>query len=176
MDDSHQKSAPDERGSLIAEIHNAFGDVDRRHAVSWNECEARDSYAGEAACAAARRSDLDTHWRELINDPTWQPFPGTGGFSFIDAPGFRYYLPPTMIRFVRGDVTEWYEGHLLGVIERFTDEHAELFTARMFAVIARFMAFMSREEQWPESQAAWRSALAGGWGRYLPSADQPSQS
>jgi hypothetical protein len=167
MDNVPKQADRDDRDALIAEICGAFGDIDRRNAISWNECAALDRYESPADCAAARRSDLDTHWRDLIDDATWQPFPGIGGYSFIDARGFRYYLPPAMIRFARGDVSEWYPGHLLHVIERFTDQHPELFTPRMFAAIARFMAFMAAGDTDPEHRKAWRDALNGGWRRRL---------
>jgi len=168
MDEQPEHPVLVDRVSLIAEIHGAFGDVTRRDAISWNECAALDMYEAPAACAAARRSDLDTHWRDLIDDPTWEPFPGIGGFWFIDAAGFRYYLPPTMIRLARGEVTDWYPGHFLQVIERFTDEHAELFTPRMFAAVARFIAFMARGDQDHHCREVWSGAITGGWGRHLP--------
>ena len=91
-----------ERELLIAEIHDAFKDVTREGGVSWTEAYALDDYASDEACAKAREMDTDISWQELVDDPTWPPGPDFGGFSFLDAIGYRYYLPATMIRDLRG--------------------------------------------------------------------------
>lgn len=91
-----------ERALLIAEIHDAFKDVTREGGVSWTEAYAIDDYASDEDCAKAREMDTDISWQELLDDPTWPPGPDFGGFSFLDAIGYRYYLPATMIRDLRG--------------------------------------------------------------------------
>ena len=92
MSDDLNEQGRSERDTLIAEVHAAFAGVTRGdQAISWNECYALDNYETDAVCNAARRSDRDGQWTELIDDPEWDPFPGVGGFSFINAEGFRYY-------------------------------------------------------------------------------------
>lgn len=162
-----------ERDAIIAEIHSAFAEVTRgERGISWNECDARDGYEPEEVCAAARRSDTDNHWSELIDNAKWRPFPGTGGFSFINAEGFRYYLPPTMIRFLGGDVSEWFPGHLLGDIERFVEPHLlQLWTAEQLCCIAKFISFMSRHDEVSCYRAdepnPWAEAMNKRWHVYL---------
>lgn len=103
-----------ERDEIIAHIQAAFADVTRGdRGIWWSECVAIDKYETENVCEAARLSDTDSPWSELVDKLDWQPFPGIGGLRFINAEGFRYYLPPTMIRFLRGDNSEWFPGHLL---------------------------------------------------------------
>ncbi|MFZ4575211.1 MAG: DUF6714 family protein [Phycisphaerales bacterium] len=165
-----------ERDGLIASIHDAFAGVTRgERGISWSECIAIDDHAPDDVCAAARQSEQDSQWSQLVDDQNWQPFSGCGGFSFINAEGFRYYLPPTMIRFLRGDNTEGYPGLLIRVIERFTDGHLRpLWSEAQLRSIACFIAFMARHDDqtlWlPGDLNPWTEALEGQWGRYLPHA------
>jgi hypothetical protein len=87
-----------ERDALIAEIHEAFEGVTREGGVSWNETFVLDGYGSEEECSKARKTDRDHRWADLAYDETWIAGPGVGGWSFLDAIGFRYYLPAGMIR------------------------------------------------------------------------------
>lgn len=162
-----------ERNAIIADIHAAFAEVTRGdRGTSWSECYALDMNEPEDVCEAARRSDTDKRWSELIADANWQPFPGIGGFSFIDVEGFVYYLPPTMIRFLGGDTTEWFPGHLLGVIERFVEPRLlPRWTAAQLCCIARFVSFMARHEEeaclCPDEPNPWAEAMSKRWHVYL---------
>jgi hypothetical protein len=82
----------------IALVYETFRGVTREGGVSWTESVARDFRCNEAACARARLEDKDTSWEQLVDDPEWNHDLGTGGFSFVDAIGFRYYIAPAMIR------------------------------------------------------------------------------
>ena len=163
-----------ERDALIADIHAAFAGVTRgRHGISWNECAALDMFESEESCEAARQSDSDQQWSELIADPDWDPFPGIGGFNFINSEGFRYYMPPTMIRFLRGDSSEWFHGHLLGVIERLVDpESRHLWSRPQLGCIARFIDFMSRHDNEVHHDSdepnLWADAFRRYWHAELP--------
>lgn len=138
-----------EREALIADIHRAFGQVTLGRGYSWNECVAIDNYEDDDACLAARATDAHRSWQELVDDPAWQPFLSYGGFSFQNVEGFTHYFPPTMIRFLRGDVSDWYPEHLLEVMDRFI-RHAEIILAQscpvytpfQFDCIARFAETM----------------------------------
>lgn len=165
------ENAVQERDDLVARIHVSFAGVVRgKEAVSWNECVARDMYESEAVCQAARLSDRDLHWSELIDDENWHPFPGIGGFSFINPQGFQYYLPPTMIRFLRGDNSEWYPGHLLSCIERNTDgpQVASWSKEQLSCVVhlIEFMALHDDETRYGVEMGygnPWADALAQRW-------------
>lgn len=184
-----------ERDAIIAEIHVAFATATRgKPAISWSETRAMDNYEDEEGQDAARKLDTESHWSELVDDKRWQPFPGIGGFSFINAEGFRYYLPPTMIRCLRGDNSEWYPGHLLGCIERFAGQSAAqrfvagptgeiqvvpdksrpvVWSTAQLVCIARFIAWMARHDPSLEMNASigyenvWAGALERTWKHLL---------
>jgi hypothetical protein len=95
-----------EKAAIIAEIYAAFEGVSREGGISWTEslsidcppptCPPRDE---------ARAMDTDTRWTQLVNDPTWRADMGVGGFNFLDAIGWRYYLPAAMMRELNGGDT-----------------------------------------------------------------------
>ncbi len=162
-----------ERDAIIAAIHAAFASVVRgEHGISWCECRALDLYEPEDARKAARESEPDSQWSELIASPYWEPFPGIGGFTFINAEGFRYYLPPTMIRFLCEDISEWFDGHLLRHIADFTGAQSlPLWTEAQLRCIARFISFMARHDPDGESSDTpnvWAKALDQRWKAHLP--------
>lgn len=170
MDPQHAASKH-ECESLVNEIHEAFKNVTREHGVSWNETSAIDDYASDEACAAARLTDKDAHWTQLIEDKDWKPFPGFGGFSFIDAIGFRYYLPLTMIRFLRDNADEWFPGHFADVMAQQIDAKDAMWTNQQLRCIAWFISYMARHDTgFPEpddtsfeSREAWRVLYERGW-------------
>ena len=59
-----------------------------------------DDYGTPEEQRAARESDADTSWTDLIDNPAWEP-DGSAALSFLDAIGFRYYLPAVMILSLR---------------------------------------------------------------------------
>jgi hypothetical protein len=154
--------------ALAEDIRNAFEGVKRDGGRSWSECDVMDGYGSEEEREQAWRLDKDMNWTELVDDPKWQPFPGVGGFSFIDQIGFQYYLPATMIRFIYGDITEYYPGHLLKYIERFVTREDPAWTSAQQQAIARFILFMAANDPADESRWVWETALKTRWNEYLP--------
>lgn len=167
MNDSDDERTRD-RDELIAEICTAFVEVTRgEHAISWSECVAIDNYRSDEDRAAARRSDKDGHWSELLDDPSWDPFPGTGGFCFINLEGFRYYLPPAMIRLLRNTSDEWFPGHLLVHINEWVRHPADAWwTKSQLRCIAKYIGFMARYDQ----HHSWVSAWKHRWRKHLTDA------
>jgi len=90
-----------EREALIKEIYSVFDGVSRKGGVSWSEAEVHDGYGSDAELRAARKRDFDRNWPELLDDEQWNPLGAIGGFIFLDAIGFRYYLPAAMIHTAR---------------------------------------------------------------------------
>ncbi|HLP84584.1 MAG TPA: hypothetical protein VK157_09565 [Phycisphaerales bacterium] len=92
------------RDRLRTDITAAFAHVHRGKGapemMSWSESVVVDHYGSAEERAAARRADLDTHWTQLIDDARWRPFGGIGGWVFLERPAYRYYVPPTMMRFL----------------------------------------------------------------------------
>lgn len=164
---------------LVRDIHESFRAVTREGGVSWNETRAIDGYADEEERARARASDTDTSWQELVDDQEWQPSEGYGGACFLDAIGFRYYLPVLMIRTLRrlssdDPMTEY------GVAFHLTPSkdpgllgfHAEQFAAletEQRRCVARFVWYMV---EWnpgvgqPDAESPWLEAWDAYWARY----------
>jgi predicted RNase H-like HicB family nuclease len=92
-----------EREDCIDEIYAAFAHVTREGGISWSETDVIDDYGTAEQRAAPRANDMEAGWQQLVDDPHWICDRGFGGFSFLDPIGFRYYLPPAMIRSLRCD-------------------------------------------------------------------------
>lgn len=171
MDEDLPPSPAAERDALIAEIKAAFDGVTREGGVSWSESEALDdAFGGTEAFAAARESDKDVSWAELVDALDWQPVDFYGGWPFLDTIGFRYYVAPAMIRCLRGDCREAIEYHLERELTAQDSpggagQWPEL-TDRQNKCIRAFVRHMvARHEPTPDldAYAPW------GWGRTLKS-------
>jgi hypothetical protein len=149
--------------ALIAEIYAAFAGVGRAGGTSWAETVARDD--GDAAHhAAARACDTGASWTELVDDPRWSPFPGIGGFAFLDAIGVRYYLPPALIRLLRGDDDSSSDTGILLAIRKLEDRATELLDARQHRCIATFLQRMAEADP---DEPEWRDALRDPWSAWF---------
>ena len=161
------------RQSLVTEIHEAFADVSREGGVSWSETEVLDRYGDEDERLDARRSDKDTHWSQLVDDPNWHLEPGVGGFSFLDSIGFRYYFAPAMLRCLRDDEDAWLLHSRLGPatpeFEGYHQTQLSLLDDRQRRCVARFLLFLARVDQLiePNDESDWLVALNNGWRQYL---------
>lgn len=91
----------DEQRAVEAEIRRAFAGLERAEGVSWSEAAVIDDWGTEEEQAVARALDRERGWEELVDDANWNDEAGYGGFCFLDAIGFAYYLAPAMIRSVR---------------------------------------------------------------------------
>lgn len=89
-----------ERDALIAEIEAAFDGVSRGGGVSWSQSAVLDQYGSQDEIDRAKRLDRDASWQSLLSGG-WEPQSRPGGFAFMDAIGFRYYLPAAMVISVR---------------------------------------------------------------------------
>jgi hypothetical protein len=91
---------------LLRDIADAFADVRRGNGTTWLEGEELDCHGTPAELAAARALDTDQRWQDVpdgrferYSSPVW----------FLDAEGFRYYLPAIMtwaMRSAKPGVTE----------------------------------------------------------------------
>lgn len=89
-----------ERDAIIAEIYVAWKGVTRDGGVSWSEAKAIDSDSSNEELAAARASDTESCWKNLVDDPN-RYHTMLGGYCFLDAIGFRYYIAPELTRCIR---------------------------------------------------------------------------
>lgn len=89
------------KAELICEIYAAFDGVSRAGGMSWVDSIAADLYWTEDMRRESGLADTDARWQDLVDDESWPDAFGTGGFAFLDAVGFRYYVAPAMIRELR---------------------------------------------------------------------------
>lgn len=82
------------REAVIADIMESFRSATRDNAVSWETAKKADYYE------AFPEREKDTHWSQLIDDPSFNAKPRSA-WHFLDGNGFRYYLPIAMIREIR---------------------------------------------------------------------------
>ena len=133
-----------ERDALVAEIEAAFDGVSREGGVSWSTAAVAD------ACGAwPLEPEHDMRWQDLVDDLNWKPSPGLGGFAFLDAIGFRYYLPVQMTRCVRDG---WDDGNISigwrlgGTEEGASDQDKQrwsLLDLRQRLCVKRFLQYMN---------------------------------
>lgn len=149
-----------ERIALESEIRDAFKGVTRNGGISWSEGWAIDLNGSEEECAAARASEKETRWEDLVEDAHWNT--NSCPWSFLDAIGFRYYLAPAMIREIHGNYA-WLERALDHPIDE--AELRTLLTHSQSRAIGRFVRFMLNEAEganhqsyafeWRELQLKW---------------------
>lgn len=169
-----------ERAAVEAMIHAAFAGVTREGGVSWSESVAIDDYESPSVRAKARASDKDTCWEWVAEDPDWTPEVGVGGFNFLDAIGFRYYIPAAMLWCLRTNAASPVAFTLSwsgGIDESYDRGKWALISVAQSRCIARFLRFMeawahaSGDTTWAES---WRHALKVHWGKFDSDSASPS--
>lgn len=79
--------------AMRALIEAVFAGVTRGSGVTLREALAEDDYAGPEAKKAARELDTDTDWHDVPKDVMRDR---CEFFSYLDGPGFRYYIPAAM--------------------------------------------------------------------------------
>lgn len=124
---------------LIRQIHESF-DVALGDGVSLREARVMDRYGDATQRQAARAQDHQGDWRTIpVAD-----LEGHAPFSFLDAPGFAYYLPAylTYLLGPRGGVhAPALESVLFGLLPRQPARFAAI-TAAQARVICRCLEFL----------------------------------
>ncbi|RYG46715.1 hypothetical protein EON79_09410 [bacterium] len=160
-----------ERDALLAHIEEVFAGVGREGGVSWSEAEVRDMYGTPEDQAKARAQDREAGWQSLVDDPKWRPTCGVGGWTFLDAVGFRYYLPAAMIRCVQTGNDEGIEDHLRledGKFREFTAEKWALLNLDQRRCIRRFLEYMGVVTAYVYGgidASGWQKSLELYWGQ-----------
>jgi hypothetical protein len=83
------------RDAVIAEIKAAFDGVSREDGTTLHQAVAIDDDKSAEEELAARRLDQEQRWQDVSDDDIDACCPA---LSFLDAKGFRYYLPAFMLR------------------------------------------------------------------------------
>lgn len=159
---THSRFKP-EQDAVEALIRRAFRGVTREGGVSWSEADAIDSTCDESKWALARALDTEASWEELIDDPKWDYDSTGGGFNFLDAIGWRYYIAPAMIRCVRKGGGE-FVGYALEVRDQ-----GRLFSKNQNRATARFVRYMVDVHKAVGNDiygASWVNAYEGYWKQF----------
>jgi len=155
------------REQLLEEIYRVFADVDRVDGISWSESRVVDDNGSESERASARSKDVESGWQELVDDHSWTSEVGVGGWNFLDAIGFRYYLPAAMVRCVRSGYDQgiefqfelpkfWLRKYTLGKWSALNIE--QQVCVKHFL---QFMAAVSGDERWERSLRSHWAAVDG---------------
>lgn len=129
---------------LEAAIYAAFARARLSvQAISWSQAQWIDASGDSPEIAAIvvgdEEPDRRRSWRRLINDSSWDPCRTFGILEQLDPEGLQYYLPPIMMRILRGtirlDATTWFTKDLLTATQRLTaPQHEQVFVADSNAV------------------------------------------
>lgn len=87
---SNEADFESRRNELIAGITAAFDGVSREDGTTLHEANAIDDRKSDEECLAARRFDTEQRWQDVPDKDIWAC---CSAQSFLDAKGFRYYLP-----------------------------------------------------------------------------------
>jgi hypothetical protein len=141
--------------TLTGEIAAAFADVTREDGVTLHEADVLDGYGSDEQRAAARRLDTDRHWSE-VEQTAIERHPSAA--NFLDAKGFRYYLPAYMSWALRNyDTTDsaaigsllstlstrWEKDSRPGVAPIPDPERCPLLTDAQAQTVCRFLRFFA---------------------------------
>ena len=160
--------------AVEAEIRETFRGVTRVGGVSWEETYVIDSYGSDEDREAARLSDRDHSWEELIDDSGWETHIYLGGFNYLDSIGYRYYLPAAMIRCLR----RWPEERTAFALTiqdkdprfgEYRQWQIALLNLEQSACIARFlrlMVLLNRRDGQERADCEWRKALESHWSKF----------
>lgn len=154
---------------LTEEIYKTFPSKGLGDGVSWAQTFVIDAYGTAEEEEKARQKDAHIPWPQLVDDPHWWEFQGQGGFSFLDAKGFRHYLPAAMIRCLRSGSDNGILFHLHFDTDEYLEKWSELDT-NMQRLVARFISHMVDITLSSDAQEAeeWQRALDKYWGKFLP--------
>jgi hypothetical protein len=171
--------------ALIAEITAAFDGVAREDGVSLSEAHVIDNYGSAEERAAARAEDNESRWQDVPEEDIAR---GDSVLSFLDAKGFRYYIPAYIVWYLKYNVIDFdslsdycfpfeesntpdsilfHLGIRFGLTQPPDDyalERYRLLTTEQSRAIAHFLVLVSeREEEWEAwEEAGWRQRVASG--------------
>ena len=86
---------------LLDEITAAFHSVTRLAGRSWTDAMALDLMGVPRIDFPITHRENDQSWLDVAQDAGWDPDRGIGGWPFLDAIGFKYYLAAAMYRAVQ---------------------------------------------------------------------------
>jgi len=151
---------------IIDEIERAFDGVTRDDGVTLHETWEIDRCSSDRMRAKARRLDTDRRWQD-VPDADIEQLPYA--LCFLDAEGFRYYIPAYMVWSLRHHQTNDSEA-VDNTVSAFMsdplhkDKRYSLLNDLQRRVICQFLTYFSGDEG-DSDRAYWAAiALRIGWG------------
>ncbi|MCW3095898.1 MAG: hypothetical protein JWL77_1516 [Chthonomonadaceae bacterium] len=157
--------------ALIAQIRMAFAGVTRMGGVSLHEADVIDGYGSPQQRNAARKLDTDRVWWE-VPDADIERYHWI--LSFLDATGFRYYIPAYMTwTLAHYEHSESDSGdktiYALDCGERRNDhklQYFKLFSREQSEAVCAFLRFMEDDPTGMADSGAALGALKRYWGQF----------
>ena len=149
----------DSRQTLIAEIETAFSDVRRGNGITLHQARVLDDYGDQEKQLKAREKDQDSRWQDVPSKTIQDLYDAC---FFLDAEGFRYYLPAYMIETLREDrhsgypVGDWIVEDICRKDRR---SDLRLLSESQMRVVAKFVEFVA--DRWDEGWADAATAAKG---------------
>lgn len=153
---SEDKYTEKSLSDLIAEINAAFDGVCREDGITLHEALAIDDRKSFEEMKAARQFDTDQQWQTVRDEDL---LACESALSFLDAKGFRYYLPAFMLQSLKdwqpdsSGILDSCVYHLLHEPQKSLrkSEPAQIaakysFTVAQIEAIARFLRFIVGED------------------------------
>jgi hypothetical protein len=157
------------REELPAMIERAFGAVRRDGGVSLHQMDVLDGYGGAAELARAERLDPEHRWQDVREDKLTSPMIGQS-LVFLDAKGYRFYVPAYMRLVVRalGEAAPCVDGlwYSLRGDEYHQRHHYALLSEEQRRTIAQFLVVMQDCGDQDVRRDA-RECLASYWHAYV---------
>jgi hypothetical protein len=154
---------------IIAAIEAAFDGVPRGRGVTLHEAEVIDAYGSDAQRRKARKHDSERRWQDVPDEQIEEHY---SILCFLDAEGFRYYIPAYMIWSLRNYRTsqsassDW-------TIYAFShnaakqDARVSLLNLHQRGAICRFLRYFAEsDEEMADSYMAELALLRFGWDQY----------
>ena len=170
------------RDRLIDQIHTVFKDVKLGDGITLCEAGAIDDYGTDKERALAREMDQDIHWTQVDLE---EADPGCSARYFVDAAGFRFYLPAYLVYTLKHGFADVFGGgssdslnheftiyHLNASMYKSSEEYEDVkanyanFSRCERVCIARFLALYAELETNEIFDEAFE-ALRNHWGQYL---------
>ena len=159
------------RTALIELITAAFADVQRGNGISLHEAVAIDRYAMPEERMSGRKQDTESCWQDVPAQDIEDNYPV---LTYMDAEGFRYYLPAFMVWSLKNYQTSAsvsteapiYELDVSGEEDKRKRkiDQFRLFSEEQRVAACRFLRFMSEQTAADASMA--QPALDGYWGQF----------
>jgi hypothetical protein len=159
--------------AVLGEIELAFKKVRRGTGVTLHEAEVIDDHGSDAHRAKARTQDTEKRWQDVPDRDIENHY---SVLSFMDAEGFRYYIPAYMSWTLRNFATSSSLSCDMTIyaltpsnhqkIADWQRERWQLLDASQSKAVLSFLKYMLKNADGRADDSAAYAAIADYWGRF----------